>query len=365
MRKAMVRSGLAAVLTLCPGAGTLTAAGQTVDKKAEATATPLCAFARKLAAAAGNNELMRFKGEETSEAKESHDEYTGTLVPEKESHCKLQTHRRRDGREIALSYGCVLGPRRIFAEATPIYERGAAELRACFPDWKFDEKRFDIENKGNKSGSLTTEQRGYELRWTLFDEGAMEDALEGKISGKPGVEVALTVFRMEPASARVIPPRAAGAGAKTNAPLRVFIEKVLAAGPGRFASLRGERQPGPLEAYSGLLEPDDQSKCEVIVGVDIYRCTLLRNTDMAGIQPEYERRKTELQAAYPEIEFKEKNEGSAETENEKRTLQGRNDVMSVSLTAEDRIRIIQKWGKAEEKRFPARLTLTIMPWGGQ
>ncbi|MBZ5527149.1 MAG: hypothetical protein LAN71_04495 [Acidobacteriia bacterium] len=251
------------------------AAAMAQQTKAPAADTPFSAFVKKLVAAAPGK-LTSFRGAETENGKEHHDKYQGTLTPDADTPCTLETWHMRGGRETPYSYDCDLGPRQNFEEARAVYEKTAAELRASFPQWEFKEKRLGNAAKRDEVWDLRAEQPGFAVGLNLKDDGALEDALSGKPSGKPGVVVQFWVVNREMHREKtVILPRKTVAPAQPEAQpgICIFIEKVLAAKTDGFATLRGPANNKWIEMYEGKLTPGGQSTCDVVPD-KMYSCTL-------------------------------------------------------------------------------------------
>jgi len=364
MRKNM--AGIAAVLLgVLAGAGTLlcasTGAPQTAAKTAPAADTPFAAFVKKVVAGAPGN-LASLKGAETEDGKKHHDEYQGTVTPDADTPCRLSTQHMRDGREVPWLYDCNLGPRRSFEEAKPVYEKAAAELRASFPQWKFEESRLGDEAKRTELWDLHAERPGFTLRLEMRDHGAMEEWTSGQASGKPGVVVEFSVSPNKGEHKKTVTlPRktAALAQAEAKPAIYTFIEKVLAAKADGYATLRGPSDNETMEMFKGKLAPDNRSTCSILAMMPkVYSCELGKAKSIAEIKTEYEQVKAWLQASYPDIEFKEEMTGSADWDSERWAVSGHNDRVSLVLRATDNFSTV-RYMPEEQKKTPVELGLSI------
>jgi len=363
LRKAALLSSL-----IVAGACTVLYAGasaaQITGKAAKAPDTPFCAFVKKVIAAAPG-EFAGLKGEEAELGKKNHDMFKGTLTPGADSECRLHT-RRGEHLELKPLYSCQLGPARTLDDAKPVYEKAAAELRAGFPKWKFEEKKEGDESKREESWTLSTEQAGFTVELNLFDWGNLGDLLSGKPSGKPGVLVTLAVTDTAPVPEK--PKSAAAQEMTANLPICKFIEKVLAAQANEYAAIRSAKAEESSGSYEGKLRPDAQATCKVFPSKSsnnkhaLYSCELRRTKTMAEIKPEYERLKTELQACYSNLKFTENINDSVETHDEIWYLSGKNSQLQIMLNArDDRYLVDSEPEKVDEKtkQAPALLTLSI------
>jgi len=283
-------------------------ASQSAGKAAKAADTPLTAFMKKVIAAAPG-EFAGLKGEEdTTLGKDKHNTYKGTLTPDANSECKLYT-RRGTKMENPPLYSCRLGPSLTLQDAKPVYEKAAAELRAGFPNWKFEEKKKGDESKREESWTLSAEQADFTVELTLYDWGHLADLLNGKPSGEPGVMVHMDVTDTLPEKEK--PKSAAAQEMTANLPLCKFIEKVRAARQHDYAALRSAKPAEASGTVAGTLRPDAQSMCRIFPPKSagnkqaFYLCELRRAKTMEEIKPEYERLKTELQACYSNLRFDE------------------------------------------------------------
>ncbi|MBZ5701828.1 MAG: hypothetical protein LAN84_08270 [Acidobacteriia bacterium] len=284
-------------------------APQTAGQAAPAARnTPLCAFVKKVIAAAPE-EFAPLQGEEdTLLGKDKHNMFHGTLALDADSQCTLHTRRGAQMENPPL-YSCQLGPYRMLPDAKPVYEKAAAELRAAFPKWKFVEKKEGEESKREESWKLTAEQAGFTAELSLYDWGNLAEMVSGESSGRPGVMVLLDVSDTLPEKEK--PKTAAAQEMTANLPLCKFIEKVRAARQDNYTALRSAKPAEASGAVAGTLRPDTQSICKVYPPHSggnkqaFYLCELRRTKTMEEIKPEYERLKTELQGCYSNLRFDE------------------------------------------------------------
>jgi len=361
LRKAALLSSL-----IVAGVGMVLYAGASAAQTAGAAAeTPLCAFVKK-AIAAAPDEFNALKGEEDSTlGKDNHDMFKGTLTPDADSKCTLYA-RRGKNMELTPDYSCQLGPSLTLQDAKPVYEKAAAELRAAFPKWKFEEKREGDESKREESWTLTAKQPGFTVELNLADWGLLADLLSGKPSGQPGVMVNLKVTDTLPEKEK--PKSAAAQEMTANLPICKFIEKVRAAQQHDYAAIRSAKPAEASGAYAGTLRPDAQSTCRIYPPKSagnrqaFYSCEMRRTKTMAEIKPEYERLKTELQACYSNLKFDEDINDSVETHDEIWYFSGKNSQLQIMLNArDDRYLVDSEPEKVDEKtkQAPALLTLSI------
>lgn len=193
---------LAGALFLCQaGLHTFAAAApQTqTSNAAPESHSPLCAFVKKIVAAAPN-EFAELKGEEdtVNGAVKDHTLFKGTLLPGPSSECTLLTRRKDGSNLLPPVYFCALGAPRTLADAKPVYEKDVAELRACFSKWKFTEKREGNELDRKEVWILSTQQPGLKLNLTLSDWGISLDPNSSEFRN-PGVVVSLEVTDTAPA----------------------------------------------------------------------------------------------------------------------------------------------------------------------
>jgi len=328
------------LVTAILAAGTVSLAQQTAAPAAD---TPLLAFMKKVLAAAPD-EFAAFRGEEdTTLGKENHNMFKGTLVPDSDSSCTLHT-RRGEELENPPLYTCQLKRPQTFGEAKLVYENAAAELRAAFPHWKIEEKKKGDESKREESWTLTAKQPGFTVRLNLYDWGNLSDMLSGKPSGKPGVIVSLDVT--DTAREKEKPKTAAAREMTASLSICKFIEKVRAASKDNFAALRSLKPVEASGAYAGTLRPDAQSKCRAFPGAKdtgngrYYTCDLRRAETLAELQPEYDRLKTELQACYSNLRFKEEIRDKEKNPDDSMYftgsyLTGKNTLWEIALQARD------------------------------
>jgi hypothetical protein len=144
-------------------------------------------------------------------------------------------------------------------------------------------------------------------------------------------------------------------------------EKVVAAKADDFASIRSSVKVKAL-AYAGNLTPGAQSTCEVMAQTDgktepaMYSCELRASETMAGLKPEYERFKTELQTCDPNIQFTQESAGSEATHDESWAFTGHNAGIEVALMAQDMRYILEglkEFADEKRKQKPALLLLDI------
>ena len=207
---------------------------QAAGRAALAENTPLSAFVKKVIAAAPD-EFALLKGSEDELGKTNHEMFKGTLTPDALSACTLHTRRGRK-MELPPLYSCRLGPSRTLADATPVYEKATADLRAAFPNWKFAEKKTGDESKREESWTLTAEQPGFTVKLNLFDWGRVADIFNKTPSSEPGVSVDLSVTDTLPE--KEMPKSAAAQEMTTSLPICKFIEKLRAAQQNDYAAPR-------------------------------------------------------------------------------------------------------------------------------
>jgi hypothetical protein len=162
--------------------------------------SPFCSFVRKVVAAAPG-EFAEFKGEEDTlnGAVTDHTIFKGTLVPDSTSDCSLFIRHKEDEKVIPPTYYCVLGPFRTVADATPVYEKDAAELRACFPEWQFTEKRGADKSAPTEVHTFSTRQPGMKIVFTLNDMG-LSPSQGSPNSSQSGAVLSLQMTATAPAA---------------------------------------------------------------------------------------------------------------------------------------------------------------------
>jgi len=359
MRKWMLMTAILAV-------GTVTMAQQTAAPAAD---SPFLAFMKKVLAAAPE-EFAALKGEEDTTISKEHTSFQGTLIPEADSKCMLHTRRGEELQGPPL-YACQLHPPQTFDDAKLVYEKAAAELRAAFPNWKIEEKKTGDESKRQESWTLTAKQPGFTVLLNLYDWGNLSDALSGKPSGKPGVIVSLDVT--DTAREKEKPKTPAAREMTASLSICKFIEKVRAANKDNFAALRSPKPVEASGAYTGTLRPDAQAKCQAFPGAQgtgngrYYTCDLRRTETLAELQPEYDRLKTELQACYSNLRFKEEIRDKDKNPDDSMYftgsyLTGKNTLWEIALHARDDASTVkaaaEKTG-ADPKLAPNVLILSV------
>jgi hypothetical protein len=343
------------------------------EKKTESPpVTPFCAFVQRVAAGAAE-EFNSFKGEQDTvlpvKPGEKPTMFKGTLSPHSDTKCTLYL---RDGKEdeIQPHYACMLGPSRTLEDSKPVYENAAAELRACFPNGKISEQRTGDESKREESWELKLQQPGFEVKLGLLDYGLLAGLISREPSGKPGVLVDLVVT--DTALAPEEPKTAAAKEMSATLPLCRFVEKVLAARPTEYATIRSLRADAATGVYEGKLQPDAQSTCRVYPPVRgggthmFYSCEVRRAKTMEEIKPEYDRMKTELPACYSNLRFKEdimKNDsGQTDTRDEIWFFTGKSSRYLITMEAQDegwRLKSEPEKVDAKTKEAPVSLVLQI------
>jgi len=369
MKSSPVRIALATIAMLA-GAHTMLHAQtakpahrkSTPEKKTEsAPQTPFCAFVKKLVAAAPE-EFNSFKGEQDTVLPVTPGEkptiFKGTQSPDSDTVCTLYLRRGKKD-EIPPGYTCQLGPLRTLPDSKPVYENAAAELRACFPNGTFEEHREGEESKREEVWELSLQQPGFEVKLDLSDIGLIAELVSRQPSGKPGVDVELSVTDTAPAPEE--PKTAAAKEMSATVPLCRFVEKVLAARTTEYATIRSLK-PDAAGEYEGKLQPDAQSACKVHPPVSgggkhmFYLCEVRRAKTMAEIKPQYDRMKTELSACYSNLRFNEnimKNDsGETDTRDEMWFFTGENSRYQMTMEAQD-----EGWRlKAEPDKVDAKTT---------
>ena len=129
-------------------------------------------------------------------------------------------------------------------------------------------------------------------------------------------------------------------------PICKFIEKVRAASKDDFAAIRSLKPVEASGAYAGTLRPDAQSKCQAFPGAKgagngrYYTCEMRRAETLEELQPEYDRLKTELQACYSNLRFKEEKRDKEKNPDDSMYftgsyLTGKNTLFEIGLHARD------------------------------
>jgi hypothetical protein len=361
-----LRNAALPISLIVAGACTVLYAGASAAQSAgKAADAPLITFVKKVIAAAPG-EFAGLKGEEdTTLGKDNHNMFKGTLAPDGDSKCTLHT-RRGDKMENPPLYSCQLGPSLTLGDAKPVYEKTAAELRAGFPNWKFEEKKEGDESKREESWTLSAEQAGFTVKLNLYDWGNLADMLNGKPSGEPGVMVHLEVTDTLPEKEK--PKTAAAQEMTASLPLCKFIEKVRAARKNDYAALRSPKPAEASGAYAGTLRPDAQSTCRVYPSKPggnnqaYYLCEMRRAKTMEEIKPEYERLKTELQACYSNLKFDESINDSEGAHSDIWFYSGKDALYQLTVEASDdgyMLKTDPEKVDAKTKQAPVSLALQI------
>jgi hypothetical protein len=128
------------------------AAGETANR-------PLCDFVQKVLAAKVT-EFNTLKGEARNPRVFKNEVFDGTLLPAVGAECTLFIRTKVGRAELDPKYSCTIGKAPSFAAANRIFQRSAADLRACFSQARFSDS-FDGE------GRDPTEP----VDWTVTAEG--------------------------------------------------------------------------------------------------------------------------------------------------------------------------------------------------
>ena len=126
---------------------------------AESANRPLCDFVQKVLAAKPT-EFDSLKGEHQNRRVFGDEVFKGTLLPSPGMDCTLFVRTKIGRAELEPKYSCKIGSAADLTEATRIFTRAAADLRACFSQARFSN---DYEGDGkNPSDSVA---------WTVIGEG--------------------------------------------------------------------------------------------------------------------------------------------------------------------------------------------------
>jgi len=150
-----------------------------------------------------------------------------------------------------------------------------------------------------------------------------------------------------------------------------FIQKVIAAKADSFAAIRSTKEnPGFVKTFEGKLTPDAQSTCKAHpprehngkTEAAMYICLLPSARSMAEMRPTYERLKSQIQACYADIPFRDEPSGSEATHDETLAFVGENNDLRLSLRAMDMRSLYDPAPDAftaEAKQKPVALAIRI------
>jgi hypothetical protein len=188
------------LLALFAAVALLSPAGWRAFAAAQGSESPFCAFVRKLVAAVPSD-FAEFKGEEDTinGAVTDHTIFRGTLALDAYSDCDLFIRHKENEKVIPPTYYCVLGPYNTVADATGVYEKDMAELRACFPQWQFTETNGAGGSDPTEVLVFSARQPGFTMVFTLSDMGINSKPDEAN-SGKPRAVLSLRVTGTVPAA---------------------------------------------------------------------------------------------------------------------------------------------------------------------
>ena len=161
---------------------------------------PLCDFVQKVLAARGS-EFSTLKGEAQNPAVFHNEVFHGSFLPSPGAECTLFVRAKVGSAELDPKYSCTLSKSPNFATANSIFARNLAELRACFPQAKFDED-FDGDGKDPAESldwTVSAEGPGYRLELEMSNMISLIAGQLGQgVGGDPEVEITIDVTDTSP-----------------------------------------------------------------------------------------------------------------------------------------------------------------------
>ena len=186
-----VRNALAAAL-LC--AGPLYSGG------AEAQADSLCPYLNRVVPTA-KAEFEEWKGTlDTSGGPADHTTYNAILTPGQGIKCQLFVRRSIGSEEGPPLYSCNLAEDQTYEQALALYKTAVAQLHACYPAVKFNEKTGGDPKVRSEYQEFTGKQGSASITLKFSDIGALAAAFGGVKDDKPGVFLSLDVEDTLPAA---------------------------------------------------------------------------------------------------------------------------------------------------------------------
>jgi hypothetical protein len=160
---------------------------------AESANRPLCDFVQKVLAAKPT-EFNTLKGEHQNQRVFGDEVFKGTLLPSPGMTCTLFVRTRVGRAELEPKYSCKIGSAQNLTEATGLFTRAAADLRACFSQARFSN---DYEGDGKNAGesvawTMTGEGPDYRLELEMSNRVALVARAMGQTSGDE-LEIAITL----------------------------------------------------------------------------------------------------------------------------------------------------------------------------
>lgn len=173
------------------------------------------------------------------------------------------------------------------------------------------------------------------------------------------------------ASASTGVPQTAGKSAPpADTPLIAFVKKVIAAAPGDFAAIQGNKDESEAGSTMGLffgkVTPDADSKCTLFPRYSadrppVYSCKLGGRRTLQNAKPVYENAAAELRAEFPDWKFVEKRIGDESKRMESWQLYGQQAGFYLRLTLMD-MGYIEAMGDEEALRKPGvQVALSVTP----
>jgi hypothetical protein len=169
------------------------AAGETVSH-------PLCDFVQKVLAAKAT-EFNTLKGEAQNPAVFKNEVFHGTLLPAPGAECTLFVRTKVGRAELDPKYYCTIGKAPNFAAANRVFQRAAADLRACYSQARFSDS-FDGDGR-NPTDSvdwmLTAEGPDFRLELQMSNQVALIAQAMGQGSpDMPEITITLDVTDISP-----------------------------------------------------------------------------------------------------------------------------------------------------------------------
>lgn len=161
---------------------------------------PLCDFVQKVLAAKVT-EFNSLKGEARNPRVFNNEVFWGTLLPEPSAECTLFIRTKVGRAELDPKYSCTIGKGPNFATANRIFQRAAADLRACFGQAQFSDS-FDGDGRDPTEPvdwTVTAEGGDFLLELQMSNRVALVAQAMGQGSADmPEIEITLDVTDTSP-----------------------------------------------------------------------------------------------------------------------------------------------------------------------